>query len=401
MVNKLRFYSILFILALYFFGSSGTVVQAETSIDPREHISQKEIAESQLDNLGVDDLMSYWKEVVNEYGGYLPESQTGSFMDYLKGDKQFSIQAWFSAIVKFSVQEVLKSGKLLGSLVVLTVLCAFLQSLQNAFEQGTVSKVAYSIVFMVLIVIALNSFHIAIQYSKESIERMTHFSLALIPLLLALVATSGGAVSAAFFHPVMIFLMNTSGLFIQNIVFPLLFLSVMVSMVSLFSKEYKATQLASLLRNWSIGLLGMVMAVFLGVISVQGTATAVTDGLAVRTAKFVTGNFVPVIGRMLTETADTVISASVLLKNTVGIAGMAVILIIAAFPAVKILLIAFIYKVAAAVLQPIGAGPVISCLDMMSKSILYVFAALAIVSIMFFLCITIIVTAGNITMMMR
>jgi stage III sporulation protein AE len=391
----------LFVFALYSFVFSGTVVQAEASLDPREHPSQKEIVQNQLENLGIDELMNYWKEVVNEYGGYLPESQTGSLMDYLKGEKQFSIQAWFSAIVKFSIQEVLKSGKLLGSLIVLTVLCALLQSLQNAFEQGTVSKVAYAVVFMVLIVIALNSFHIAIQYSKESIERMTHFSLALIPLLLALIAASGGAVSAAFFHPVMIFLMNTSGLFIQNIVFPLLFLSVVVSMVSLFSKEYKATQLASLLRNWSIGLLGIFMAVFLGVVSVQGTATAVTDGLAVRTAKFVTGNFVPVIGRMLTETADTVISASVLLKNTVGIAGMAIILIIAAFPAVKILLIALIYKVAAAVLQPIGAGPVITCLDIMSKSILYVFAALAIVSIMFFLCITIIVTAGNITMMMR
>ncbi|MBE3570305.1 MAG: stage III sporulation protein AE [Bacillales bacterium] len=397
----MRVYSMLFVFALYSFVISGTVVQAEASLDPREHPSQKEIVQNQLENLGIDELMNYWKEVVNEYGGYLPESQTGSLMDYLKGEKQFSIQAWFSAIVKFSIQEVLKSGKLLGSLIVLTVLCALLQSLQNAFEQGTVSKVAYSIVFMVLIVIALNSFHIAIQYSIESIERMTHFSLALIPLLLALISTSGGAVSAAFFHPVMIFLMNTSGLFIQNIVFPMLFLSVVVSMVSLFSKEYQATQLASLLRNWSIGLLGIVMAGFLGVISVQGTATAVTDGLAVRTAKFVTGNFVPVIGRMLTETADTVISASVLLKNTVGIAGMAIILIIAAFPAVKILIIAFIYKVAAAVLQPIGAGPVISCLDIMSKSILYIFAALAIVSIMFFLCITIIVTAGNITMMMR
>ncbi|MGG3988575.1 stage III sporulation protein AE [Bacillus smithii] len=391
----------LFVFALYSFAFSGTVVHAEGSSDSREHPSQKEMVQAQLENLGVDELMNYWKEVVNEYGGYLPESQTGSLMDYLKGEKQFSIQAWFSAIVKFSIQEVLKSGKLLGSLIVLTVLCALLQSLQNAFEQGTVSKVAYAVVFMVLIVIALNSFHIAIQYSKESIERMTHFSLALIPLLLALIAASGGAVSAAFFHPVMIFLMNTSGLFIQNIVFPLLFLSVVVSMVSLFSKEYKATQLASLLRNWSIGLLGILMAVFLGVVSVQGTATAVTDGLAVRTAKFVTGNFVPVIGRMLTETADTVISASVLLKNTVGIAGMAIILIIAAFPAVKILLIALIYKVASAVLQPIGAGPVITCLDIMSKSILYVFAALAIVSIMFFLCITIIVTAGNITMMMR
>ena len=54
---------------------------------------------------------------------------------------------------------------------------------------------------------------------------------------------------------------------------------------------------------------------FLGVLSVQGTATAVADGIAVKTAKFVTGNFIPVVGRMFTEAADTVISASGLLKT--------------------------------------------------------------------------------------
>lgn len=80
---------------------------------------------------------------------------------------------------------------------------------------------------------------------------------------------------------------------------------------------------------------------------------------------------------------------------------MAIILLIAAFPAIKILMIAFIYKLAAALLQPLGGGPVIECLDTISKSIIYVFAALAIVSFMFFLSITIIVAAGNITMMVR
>ena len=63
---------------------------------------------------------------------------------------------------------------------------------------------------------------------------------------------------------------------------------------------------------------------------------------------------------MFTDAADTVISASVLLKNTVGIAGVAILLLIAAFPAIKMLMIAFIYKLAAALLQPIGGGPVIA-----------------------------------------
>ncbi|WP_412055068.1 stage III sporulation protein AE, partial [Bacillus altitudinis] len=86
---------------------------------------------------------------------------------------------------------------------------SLLQLLQNAFEQSTVSKVAYALVYMVLIIIALNSFHVAISYATEAIQTMTSFILALIPLLLALIASSGGLVSAGFFHPVILFLMNT------------------------------------------------------------------------------------------------------------------------------------------------------------------------------------------------
>jgi stage III sporulation protein AE len=321
--------------------------------------------------------------------------------DFVSGEKKFSFKQWGLGIVKFAFQEFVSNGKLLGSLIMLTIFSMFLQSMQNAFEKSAISKVAYSIVYMVLVIIALNSFHIAISYTNEAIGSMISFVLALVPLLLALIAASGGLISAAFFHPVILFLMNISGLFMQYIILPLLFLATLLSIVSTMSEQYKVSQLAALLRNWSIGLMGIFLTVFLGVISVQGASAAVTDGVTIRTAKFVTGNFIPVIGRMFTDATDTVVSASVLLKNTVGIAGVGILLIIVAFPAIKILMIAFIYKFAAAILQPLGGGPIITCLDIISKSVIYVFAALGIVSLMFFLCITVIVAAGNLTMMMR
>ncbi len=81
------------------------------------------------------------------------------------------------------------------------------------------------------------------------------------------------------------------------------------------SDQYKVTKLSKLLQNVSVGIIGIFLTIFLGVLSVQGTATAVADGIAVKTAKFVTGNFIPVVGRMFTEAADTVISASGLLKK--------------------------------------------------------------------------------------
>mgnify|MGYP002376344589 FL=1 len=386
------------ILFTTLFGQSNTYAASNSETNPS---LQEELVEKQMNDLGIDELKQYWDNVIHEYGGYLPDSQKGSLIDFIKGDKEFSLNQWFKGILKFTFHELIANGKLLGSLIILTIFSMFLQSLHQAFEQGTISKVAYAIVFIVLTILALNSFHVAIEYAKNAISMMTNFILAIIPLLLALISTSGGITSAAFFHPVILFLMNTSGVLVQYIVLPLLLLSTILSIVSTLSDQYKATQLAQLLRNGSIGLLGIFMTIFLGVISVQGTATAVTDGITIRTAKFVTGNFVPVIGRMFTDAADTVISASVLLKNTLGIAGVAIVLIIAAFPAIKILALAFMFKFTAAIIQPIGNGPVIKCLDTISKNMVYVFAALAIVALMFFLSITIIIVAGNITMMMR
>ncbi|WP_170007621.1 stage III sporulation protein AE [Bacillus fonticola] len=397
---------ILFLLTSFSSVANG---QAPSSSEEREEeqileestFSQEGFVQNQLETLELDELSSFWNDILDEYGGFLPESQKGSLFDFLSGEKSFSIEAWFQAFLQFIFYEILANGKLLGTLIVLTIFSIFLQTLQSAFESGTVSKVAYAIVYMVLIIIALNSFKIAMDYASDAITTMIHFTIAMIPLLLALIASAGGFVSAAFFHPVIIFLMNTSGFFINTVILPLLFLSALLGIVSTLSEQHKVTQLAQLLKTWSIGLLAIFMTVFLGVISVQGATAAVTDGLALRTAKFVTGNFIPVVGRMFTDAADTVINASVLLKNTVGLAGVVILLVIVAFPALKILMIAFIYKLSAALLQPLGGGPVIECLDIISKSVIYIFASLAIVSLMFFLSLTVIIAAGNVTMMVR
>lgn len=402
-MKQLIFKTISLLLLILFVSApiSNAETNDETQSSTQSVLNPEQMMEEQLEALDIDEMKVFWEKITTEYGGFLPESQKGSLYDFIKGDKQFSLKEWTNGIIKFIFHEFVVNGKLLGTLILLTVFSMFLQTLQNSFEKSTVSKVAYAIVFMVLIIIALNSFHVAIQYTNDTITTMISFILALIPLLLALIASSGGLVSAAFFHPVILFLMNSSGMFIQYVVLPLLFLGAVLSIVSILSEHHKVTQLGNLLRNWSIGLLGIFLTVFLGVLSVQGASAAVTDGITIRTAKFITGNFIPVIGRMFTDATDTVISASLLLKNTVGIAGVAILLLIVAFPAIKILMIAFIYKFAAAVLQPLGGGPVIACLEIISKSIVFVFAALAIVSMMFFLSLTVVIAAGNLTMMVR
>ncbi len=256
-------------------------------------------------------------------------------------------------------------------------------------------------VTLVLLMLLLNSFRLAAELTNETVGTMNHFLMALIPLIFSMTAATGGAASVAFFHPLVIFLVNVSGWLVSIFVLPLLFMSALLAIVSTLSDHYKLTKLSRLMKNVALFTLASFFAVFLGVMSVQGAATSISDGLLVKSARFFTANFLPVIGRMFTEAADTMIGASVLLKNTIGIAGLLILFCITAFPLLKVLSFAFIYNLAAAVLQPLGKSPVVDCLVIMAKSMSYLFAALALVSLMFFLALTMIIISGNLSLMVR
>ncbi|MBP3964361.1 stage III sporulation protein AE [Paenibacillus lignilyticus] len=362
----------------------------------------KNLAGDQVKEINTEDVEKYWNKLMSEYGGFFPDNNVPSFAEMIMpGGEGLKLTTVLAGLLKYVLHEILYNGKLLVTIVILTVFSMMLETMQTAFERNAVSKVAYSITYMVMIVLAVNSFNVAIGYAKDAITGMIQFMLAMVPLLLTLLATMGSVVTVSVLHPLIIFMINAVGTVIYTFVFPLLFFSAVLHIASAVSDKFKVTQLANVLRNFSVGLLGVMLTVFLGVISVQGATGSVTDGVTMRTAKFITGNFVPVIGRTFSDAADTVMSASLLVKNAIGLAGVVIILFLCAFPAIKIITLALIYNVSAAIMQPLGDSPIVSCLQTIGKTLIYVFAALAAVGLMFFLAITIVLTAGNAAIMIR
>ncbi|MDU4695195.1 MAG: stage III sporulation protein AE [Paenibacillus sp.] len=356
----------------------------------------------QAEQLPTDQVETYWQQLMKEYGGFFPDQKVPSFMDMLlQQDQSFSLKSGLSGLMRYMWHEVLYNGHILVTIVLLSIFSMILETLQTAFERKQVSKVAYSICYMVILVLAINSFHVAITYATNAISGMIDFMMAMVPLLFTLLASLGNAVTVTVTHPLVVFMVHAVGTAVHTVVFPLLFFSAVLHIVSSLSDKYKLTQLANLLRTVSMALLGVLLTVFLGVISVKGIAGSVADGVTLRTAKYLTGNFVPVVGKVFADATDTVISASLLVKNSIGLVGVIILLFLCAFPAIKIITLALIFNLAAAVMQPLGDSPVITCLETIGKSMLYVFAALAAVGMMFFLAITIMLTAGNITVMMR
>jgi stage III sporulation protein AE len=393
------------LLGALFLGGSASAAPAEQAagaVRMADEGASAQLTEDQIRALDTETVEAYWSQLRADYSGFFPDSQVPSFMEMIvPGGEGLELRTVMSGLLRYVLHEVLYSGKLIVTIVLLTVFCMILETMQSAFERNTVSKVGYAAAYMVLLVLAVNSFSTAIGYAKDAIGGMIQFMMAMVPLLLTLLASMGSVVTVTVMHPLIVFMIHTVGTLIYTIVFPLLFFSAVLHIASSLSDKFKVTQLANLLRSIAVGTLGVLLTLFLGVISVQGATSSVTDGVTIRTAKFVTGNFVPVVGRMFSDAADTVMSASLLVKNAIGIAGAAILLFLCAFPAIKILVLALIYRLSAAVMQPLGDSPIVSILETIGKTMVYVFAALAVVGMMFFLAVTIILAAGNAAIMIR
>lgn len=323
------------------------------------------------------------------------------FDDVRQGKLDLELSDIFNALLRYFCREFLTHTSLLGKLIILGALLALIEHLQNAFEQNTVAKLAHALGMLILLTVALSSFAIALNTGRDAIGNMVGFMQAMIPVIMTLMAAMGNLTTVALMQPVIFISSNILATLIQNIVFPLIFCAAVLSIVSSLSERFKVSRLADLIRDGSVLLVSLVLTIFIGILGIQGVAGAVTDGVGLRTVKFLTGSFVPVVGGVLTDAVDAIVGCSLFIKNGVGVIGALAILIMCALPVIKILSAAVMYRLAAALLEPIGARQLSETLHLLGNYLFIVFGAVAAVGLMFFIVLTIIVGLGNFSVMLR
>ncbi len=337
-----------------------------------------------------------------EIKGSIPQFHFKEMVSKLvRGELEWKPGQIFNQLIRQLFKEVVANFNLLGKLVVLAIICAVLQNLMSSFEKSSAGQLAHSVTYLVLITLAIGSFSIAVNAGREVVDTMVTFMQALTPVLLTLLVAVGGLASAAIFSPVILATLSIFGTLIKDIVLPLLFFVAILGIAGNLSERFKVSNLADLLKTAAMGLMGVFSTIFLGVLAIQGVAGAVGDSVTFRTAKFSVDAFVPVVGGMLSDALEAVLSSSLLLKNAVGIAGVAVIGTVMVVPLLKIISLAFIYKLAGALIQPIGSGQMVDCLNSLGNNLLLIFATVATAGLLFFFTITIIVGVGNISVMLH
>lgn len=393
MKNIRRYFILIILLNIVF---TGFVWGNENVINSENFIVE------QLDKLNISELQQIVDVINSDLEEYIPKIEIKTFITKLfKGEGIITLQDIAKGTMKYFFKEVIANWRMLGQIIVLSSIYAILINLQNAFENDIVGKLAYNVCYLVIIVITIKSFIIAINLGKDTIDTMVTFMQALLPILLGILIAMGGITTSAFFHPILLGSIGFIGTIIKSIVLPLIFFSAVLAIVNNLSSKVQITKLSALLKQSAMIILGFILTAFVGIISIQGVATSTIDGVTIRTAKFAVDKFIPIAGRFLSDAMDTIIGYSLLLKNSIGVIGLIAIFIICLIPMIKIIALITIYKLCSVIVEPIAQSQLADCLNHMSNSLVLIFATVSSVAIMFFITITIIVGAGNITVMMR
>lgn len=315
---------------------------------------------------------------------------------YIKsGDGDVSTEKIGKALAAYAFREVIACGKLMSIIIIICIICALISNLENAFSNGNLSNIAYFACYAFLIVLISRTFYIGVTTAKEAIIGMTDFMAALMPVLLMLLASVGGFTQVAVMDPLVIGVTNISARVFADLIIPIISITFVIQFVNNISEEYKIDKLAKLINKSILWVQGTIMTIFIGIVTIRSMTTATIDAVAEKTMKFAVDSFIPIVGKSLSDAISTVAGYSLLLKNALSSIGLIVLIAIIILPLIKMISMAFIYKLTAALMEPISDSRLIKCIGAAGDSLVLITACLISVSVMFFIMIAIIATAGK------
>jgi stage III sporulation protein AE len=320
--------------------------------------------------------------------------------DITKGNLNVSTTGIINKAFKFFMREINQNMMLLIRVIFICMLCAILRSLQDNFG-GEVSNMAFYACYLLMISFIIVSFKDVLNIGQRAIVDMVSFMKVIIPILITLLASTGSPVSSSMLYPAIMMVVEFFSNMLGTVIIPVIFLIAVLSIIANVSEKVQLSQLAGCLKTASVWILGIMLTIFVGIISVQSSLAGTVDGVAVKTAKFAFSASIPFVGKILSDSVETVLGCSLVIKNSVGVIGMILVLSIVLSPLIKILAMITIYKFCAIIAQPIADSRIVKCLDDIGGTLALLFAVLVSVSIMFIIGITALVRAGNIAGMIR
>lgn len=265
----------------------------------------------------------------------------------------------------------------------LAVLSGLLGNLRLS-EHGT-GEAVFFLIYALLVGLSVSAADDAAALARNAAQDMTTFTGAALPSLAVLSAAGGGVFSAAI-HPMLLGAMSAAALLVNQIGIPAMYISMALSVVGNLSNKLSLSLLATTIRKVALWLVVGSFTLFSAVLTVSGYGAGTLDGVTLKGVKFAASTLVPLLGNLLGETAEAVSLSALGIKNAAGTAGMFLLLLLTLYPVLKIFIVSLLYRLAAAVTEPVSDKRITAALSGISDALSGIgalTAALGVLSILF------------------
>lgn len=297
--------------------------------------------------------------------------------------------------------EIKEALKVMGSILIIVLIHSVLKSISDNLNNKSVAQITYYVQYILIATVIMTNFSSIITLSKEAVGNMISFIQLLFPLLMTLMLASGSVVSVNLVQPIILFIINLISNIFQSIIIPIILVGTALAIVSKISDRIQIDKLSKFLKSSSVWVIGILLTIFVGVLSIEGTLGSSVDGITAKTAKAAVSSFIPVVGKVLGDAVDTVIGCSAILKNAIGIVGVIVVIAICITPILKLAIITIIYHLTAALCEPIADSKIVSLITQMADTFKILLAILCSISVMLIIGITLVINISNTGLMYR
>lgn len=304
----------------------------------------------------------------------------------------FSFENLISSISKsivFGIKEPLRAA---AGIVLAIIICSVIQSFCDNFLKSdtAINSVAALSAASVILIPMKNT----IGSAAEIITECSDFMLGFIPVYSSASAASGYVSAASGFNTLMLSAATVISRISGKIIVPLIFIYLALCITGAVS-EIDISGFSKSVKNFAIWILCSLMAVFSGIMGLGTLITASSDGIFSKTAKFLIGGAVPIVGGTVSDALSAVKGCLILTKNVLGIYAVIIIAIIFIPSAINL----FLWKLclsAAATIGDIFGNKKLSGFISSASSVMGIMLALTVVvAVMFIVSVSIMLMLGG------
>lgn len=271
----------------------------------------------------------------------------------LNGESLFqkeTMSKWFKNIVKAQLQ---REQKAMFQVVLLVLLAAVFSNFTAVFGDGKTGETSFYITYMLLLALLIKSFGSMGIQLKELLENFILFLKALMPSYFLAVTASTGSATAMIFYEAVLFLIYVIQVVFLKAVIPAIYIWALVDLVNYLHSEDFLSKMAELLQTLIEWSLKSSTAVVIGMQLIQNMIGPAMDSLK-RDIIGKTAASIPGIGNAINGVTEVALGTAVIIRNGIGVVGIIVLVCIGIRPVIRLALLAFLYKLLAAVVQPVS-----------------------------------------------